>query len=216
MRATRLPITGPCPVDLEREGADGAVRFCEHCDKDVQVLSSMTRAEAGDFLRAHAGERMCLSYQVDRGGRIVFRDDCAPAPAARGGNLVPLSRLARGSGASARTMSFVPRAAAGLALGTLAAGCTPHGEPGEGPEVLEVAEPARLGVITSEPVIPDRPERLEPEYAVDGEMEIPAIEALGDVAIPDPEVEEPCESKKPEPTPRPKTKKRGKIMLPRD
>lgn len=215
MRATRLPITGPCPVDLEREGANGAVRFCEHCDKDVHVLSSMTRAEAGEFLREHAGERMCLSYQVARDGQIVFRDDCAPAPATRGGNLVPLARLSRGLDRRPGTATFIPRAAAGLALGTLVAGCTPHGKPDEGSEVLEVVEPERFGVITSEPVIPDRPETLEPEYAVDGEMEIPAIETLGDVMIPDPQIEAPCEPEKATPRPRP-TKTRGKIRLPRD
>ena len=47
-------------------------------------------------------------------------------------------------------------------------------------------------------------------------MEIPAIEALGDVAIPDPKVEEPCEPETTTPTPRPKTKTRGKIKLPLD
>ncbi len=213
MRATRLPITGPCPVDLERQGADGAVRFCEHCDKDVHVLSAMTRGEAGDFLREHAGERMCLSYRVDAEGRIVFRDDCAPAPDLRGGNLVPLSRLT-GRGEARRTAAFVPRAAAGLALGTLVAGCTPHGEPEQNGSVIEVVEPARFGVITSEPVIPDRPEKLVPEYEVDGDMEIPQIEALGDVAVP----EEPCEPEVVEPKhePRPKPMKRGKIKLPVD
>ena len=116
MRDSDVPIIRPCPVEFEAEdfGSERRRFFCDHCDKNVHVLSNMTRREAEAFVEASRGEDLCVSYLRDEEGEIQF----APEPKAFSqGSIVPLSRLRR----SPRTAA----AAAGLALALAA--CTPHG-----------------------------------------------------------------------------------------
>src|SRR5262245_7526476 len=88
MHAEQLPITGPCPIDLDAIGFDrtSKVSHCSHCVKNVTVLSNMTRGEAREFLRAHQGENLCVSYVRGADGEIRFRPDPEPV-------LVPVARL---------------------------------------------------------------------------------------------------------------------------
>lgn len=178
MRARNLPITGPCPVELDRGGpsGEGKRRFCEHCDKNVHVLSNMREVEARAFLKAHAGEKLCLSYRLDGEGRIQFRSDRAPELPERGANLVPLGALRRRAPRRerpARTAPVrtapLPRVAAALLLGSLMSACAPHESPQEREEM------GKVEVI---------------EHEVRGDFAVPPEEMLaGAVAIPE-EMEE--------------------------
>ena len=72
MLADKLPITGPCPIDLDAIGFDrtSKVSHCSHCAKNVTVLSNMTKGEAREFLSEHRGQKLCVSYSRDEDGRI--------------------------------------------------------------------------------------------------------------------------------------------------
>ncbi|MCA9712499.1 MAG: hypothetical protein KDK70_42110, partial [Myxococcales bacterium] len=135
MHADKLPITGPCPIDLDAIGFDRAakVAHCTHCAKDVTVLSNMTRGEAREFMRTHKGQKLCVSYARDEQGRIRFRED-EPS------TVVPLERLVRRAPAVAASAgSGRPARAAGIAaaigLTVAMAACTPHGDPPPQPRV---------------------------------------------------------------------------------
>lgn len=110
VRADALPIESPCPLDLDPALSDGsrASWHCGHCDKRVHVLSSMTEAQARDFMASRAGEHLCVTYLERPDGTIKFRQ---PAPP----RLVPVSALS-------------PRRLA-LGLGAALAACTPVERP---------------------------------------------------------------------------------------
>lgn len=197
MDSSKLPITGPCPIDLDAIGFDRSskVSHCTHCDKNVHNLSTMTESAARAFLREHAGEKMCVTYARNKEGVVQFE----PEP-----QIVPLSRLARRSAATA----------AGFGLAAALAACTPHGDreqvQGEAEPVDPIEMPAggmvapdldpeekapcdkpkddrdALEVVEGEmpieeidapkPVMAGAMKVPEPDAMVDGEMEIPPPE----------------------------------------
>lgn len=118
MHADELRITSPCTLDIEDIAARnrGQRRFCEHCTKDVLVLSAMTESEAREALTAHAGREVCLSYSMDEDGQVLHRDEAAPRMPTRGPNLVPTGRLGR----RRRTPAPLPRRLAALAASVAA------------------------------------------------------------------------------------------------
>ncbi len=118
MDSSKLPITGPCPIDLDAIGFDrtGTRSHCSHCEKSVHILSNMTRREASALLREKAGQRICVSYARDASGTIQFKSEPPPA------QIVPLSRLQRGKPSVRPTAAAV----AGLGLAAALAACTPH------------------------------------------------------------------------------------------
>lgn len=210
MHADALPITGPCPIDLDAIGFDrtAKVAHCSHCVKSVTILSNMTRGEAREFLSAHKGETLCVSYARDEAGRIRFAPEPEPV-------IVPISRLRPR-----------PSRAAGLvaAFGVTAAlaACAPHGEPPretskvthvDGGITVPKVEPPQT---PPEPIVEPEPDRvpvagvarIPPEIMVDGEM-----------AVPDPAtLDEPCDTSKAKRTVEPKppsTMMRGEVALPR-
>jgi hypothetical protein len=65
----------------------GATRFCDSCRKHVTNLSELTKAQASDFLAAHAGQSVCVRYRVRRDGEIEHK----PAPSLRLGFVAALS-----------------------------------------------------------------------------------------------------------------------------
>ncbi|MCA9719964.1 MAG: hypothetical protein KC468_35180 [Myxococcales bacterium] len=170
MDARQLELSRPCPVDLDAAGVDrsGARFYCGHCERDVHVLSNMTRAAARAFVEANRGKGVCVSYLRAADGSVRYAPEPAPA-------LVPLARL----------RARAPRlATAALAL----AACTPHGDgptvsfDGATPIVHDARvipsspAPAPTG-STSRPQLPERPLILEgplpperPEEQVDGEL----------------------------------------------
>jgi hypothetical protein len=58
-------------------GSDATVRHCEQCEHEIYNVSSMTRAQAREFLRLRKEEglRTCVYYKRSPGGRIRFADD---------------------------------------------------------------------------------------------------------------------------------------------
>lgn len=206
MHSEKLPITGPCPIDLDDTDFDRNAKraFCGHCRKNVFNLSNMTRDEARSLLRDHAGEKICVSYAKDTDGAIRFR--AAPPPVA----LVPVGRLrARPS------RPAMAAAAAGLAVALAA--CTPHGN--------EQDEVGKIEVVDPEPADRDQTRTIPwadrdtnrdpvpagmavvPEDIVEGEIAVPTVDDLA----------EPCDKPEvepdPEPDARPPHKLRGRIRV---
>lgn len=176
-----LRITRPCPIDLDARGVDrsGLGFRCDHCERDVHVLSNMTREAAERFVADHRGQRVCISYRRDESGRVRFADDAVDVddepgevepPLAGSTPLVPVARLRR-AGALPRAASFA-----------LLAACAPHGETpppaADDPIVVLERDPAPGHAI---------------HQAVAREQDVEGVEE-GEVAIAD----EPCVK---EPTP---------------
>lgn len=178
MDSSKLPITGPCPINLDAIGydRDSKVSHCSHCDKNVHNLSRMTETAARAFLREHAGEKLCVTYARRKDGEVQFE----PEP-----QIVPLTRLFRRPAA----------AAASLGLAAALAACTPHNDPHEIPAGgivapdLDEKEPCNkpseepVEVVEGEMPI----ENVEPEpTALAGAMEIPEPQPMveGELKIP--------------------------------
>ncbi len=185
MHSDTLPITGPCPIDLDAIGFDrgSAVSHCTHCSKNVTNLSTMSRTEARAFMRLNKGQTMCVSYARDQEGRIRFR----PEPEA---TVIPASRLSRrvaGRGGRAAGLAMA------LGIGAAMAACTPHAEaPAERDVVVEVQRPT-----PPEPIVVERDVEPIPtagvavipeEIMMDGEMEIPDPDVV--------DIDTPCDGKK--------------------
>jgi hypothetical protein len=183
MNSQNLPITGPCPIDLDAIGFDRGAKeaHCAHCDKSVHNLSNMSREEARAFLKANAGRTLCVSYRRRQDGTILYE---GPAPDA----VVPLSRVR----ASARRA--VAPAAAALGLAAALAACTPHG-----PDAAPRPTPTKVETPTPEPepevLAGAMPVPVEPVEVVDGEMPIPE-DVEGKLEIDPKFAEEPCDKTK--------------------
>jgi len=200
MDSGKLPITGPCPIDLDAIGFDRSSKsaHCTHCAKSVHNLSRMTRGEAREFLREHAGERLCVSYGRDADGKIVFKQpEPAPAP------VVPISRLRRRAAP----------AAAGVGLAAALAACTPVDNPTVDKPAVEVVEPSGPSSTHNIPEVVQGGVEVPPKHRpveqlageapivemVDGDMPVPKnIDEIdppemieGEIEIPD----EPCPDK---------------------
>ena len=81
-----IEVKSPCPVPWETmKDGDGAsaTRFCEHCNRHVHDLTSMTRADAVDLICKNAGE-LCVRFTRDEDGVVKTLDY---APAKRGSGL---------------------------------------------------------------------------------------------------------------------------------
>lgn len=201
MQRAKLPITGPCPIDLDAIGFDRRAKtaHCAHCDKSVHNLSNMTRAEAKQFLRDHAGQKLCVSYRCTSEGQIRFAPD-ASAPA----DVVPVARL------RTSTASRAAAAVAGMGLAAALAACTPHDNPEVRAANPEPEEPIVVEPPDPEPIpLAGAAQIPEPEV-IDGEVPVPEdLSALeGEIAVPEvlpePEVmmageapvlpEEPCDA----------------------
>ena len=148
MDGSKLPITGPCPIDLDAIGFDRSQprSHCSHCDKSVHILSNMTERDAKAFLKEHAGQKLCVSYARDARGRVRFKPE-VNAP------VVPLARLRRRR----------PATAAGLGLAAALAACTPHNPIHDQPagelipvEQVEQVEPCESTKTHAKPADPLR------------------------------------------------------------
>lgn len=203
MLADKLPITGPCPIDLDAIGFDRSSRVshCTHCAKSVTNLSNMTRDEAREFMHEHKGEKLCVSYACDSTGNIRFRE-AAPEPA-----LVPVTRLRPRptaaplvgaeravAAAPARKASRAAGFVAALGVSAALAACAPHGEPPRD-------EPARDVMVEGKMTVPSR-NVIDPQpdpVPTAGAAVIPQeIMMDGEMAVPDPAtLDEPCDKTKP-------------------
>lgn len=102
---SRTLVPRPCHEDWDKLTPEQRGHHCTVCETKVWDLSSLTEAQAKAFLRARAGEDLCVSYHERPDGTVIHR----PTP------VVPLQRL----------MRRLP-AAAGLSLAL--AGCAPNGD----------------------------------------------------------------------------------------
>lgn len=190
MDSAKLPITGPCPIDLDAIGFDRSAKnaHCTHCVKSVHNLSNMTAPEARAFLKENAGEKVCVSYARKKDGTIRFKNDQT---------VVPLSRLRRPRPAA------LP-AAAGLGFAAALAACTPVDNPDVArPAVEETDTPKHEGVVAGKMVVepPPQDEMIEgglklppdpePIQEIAGELIVEDVEDVVDGEIeaidPDPE-----------------------------
>jgi hypothetical protein len=65
-------ISGPCDASWDKMKGNDRVRVCEHCEKEVNNVSAMTRKEALRLVR-NSGGNICLQYRVDtRTQRPIF------------------------------------------------------------------------------------------------------------------------------------------------
>lgn len=115
MRSEDIEIPEPCHADWDAMRPEERGKFCFECNKKVHDLSSMTKDEARGLLRRAACEDLCISFEHEEDGSLVF---LAPAP--KPAPLVPLSRLRRPRTATA--------AVAGVGMAVALAACTPHGD----------------------------------------------------------------------------------------
>jgi hypothetical protein len=181
MDSKNLPITGPCPIDLDAIGFDRSSKrsHCGHCEKSVHVLSNMTEREARGFMTENAGKNLCVSYARTKDGTVVFKPEAAP-------QVVPLARLSRRSAA----------AATGLGLAIALAACTPHSDTTQTAgkvEQVEQVEQVEGGLEMREPCdTPKTPEakKHEPtDEMMEGEMVMPEPEPIpvaGGMLVPEP------------------------------
>lgn len=71
-----LHIATPCRADWERmdwEDAEGRIRFCRTCEKNVYNISLMSREEALDLIRAKEGQ-LCLRLAKRQDGTLITND----------------------------------------------------------------------------------------------------------------------------------------------
>jgi len=191
MDASKLPITGPCPIDLDAIGFDrtGESAHCTHCEKTVHNLSNLSQTEVRAFLKANAGQKVCVSYRRSSEGVVRFKEGSERrAPAPPPASVVPVSRLRRAS--SARLPGAVGLAAA-------LAACTPVDNPSAGTPTVEATQPKKVEhtdppkvetppphqVLAGMMAVPDKPAKPELPVDVDGEMVVPEEIVDGEIEV---------------------------------
>ncbi|MCA9681303.1 MAG: hypothetical protein KC457_03840 [Myxococcales bacterium] len=164
MRSKDIPVSG-CRESWERMRVEGGGvrRFCDSCQTHVHDLSAMDERRARAFLTATQGMDLCLAYDHDERGRIVFADHAAPREAP----VVPISRLRRSQSparpsiaapAPAQLIQLAGAASVALMLGA----CTAHGDDLPVLQVTDDPE-GQLEVISAPVVIPpELPEASPP------------------------------------------------------
>ena len=69
----KISVASPCHAPWEDMGGDERVRFCDHCQKHIFNLSSMTTAEATALVDAREG-RLCARFHQRRDGTVLTSD----------------------------------------------------------------------------------------------------------------------------------------------
>src|SRR5215204_3706184 len=59
-----IRVADLCTENWDEMTGNDSVRFCSHCSKDVNDISTMTRKEARRFVRRSRG-RICVRYRTD-------------------------------------------------------------------------------------------------------------------------------------------------------
>ncbi len=170
--AKDLELSRPCPVDLDAEfaSARGKRHYCDHCSKDVHMLSAMTKGEAEKFLAANEGKDICISYKCTSDGKVAF----APEP------VVPVASLLKKRPKRRNRLATLGMTAA-------LAACTPHGPP----QQLQEETVEQVEIVAGGLMVPDVVPEPEPE---------PEVEAVrGKMAFVEEQVDEvddevPCET----------------------
>ncbi|MCY0994238.1 hypothetical protein OV203_44320 [Nannocystis sp. ILAH1] len=76
VRSLRLKFA--CDEDWHAFAGDAKVRRCETCRTQVHDLSTLTRSEATALFRSPPASGLCVRYQHDKMGRILFRSETRP------------------------------------------------------------------------------------------------------------------------------------------
>lgn len=205
MRSQDIDIPEPCHADWDAMRPEDRGRFCFECSKTVHDLSAMTKDEARTFLRRNACNDICVSFEHDAEGTLVFDEarrgpEPTPEPTPDP-TVVPISRL--------RRPRSVAAAVAGVGMAAALAACTPHGEEpvhthaaevsvfqspsvvipvGEASEAQPVAPTAEERAVEDEPCEPTAEPVARPEDRprVRGKIKRtagkPVIRVKGDVA----------------------------------
>ncbi len=116
VRSQDIEIPEPCHADWDAMRPEQRGRYCFDCRKKVHDLSAMTGPQARDFLADNECEDICVSYQHEDDGTLIFREPVA--------QVVPVSRLRR-----PRRPAKVAAAIAGAGMAVALAACAPHGQP---------------------------------------------------------------------------------------
>src|SRR5579884_2242110 len=85
-----LSIDSPCPMTWEEMTGDSRVRTCAQCDRTIQNLAEMTRAEIAQLLVESAGTRLCARLTHSSDGGVLTKD----SPASRPSRVRYISRVA--------------------------------------------------------------------------------------------------------------------------
>lgn len=96
MRADDVEFGEPCPIDLtERvERTEGESFHCDHCDRQVHVLSHMSEAAAAELLARRKREHLCVAFVRRPDGNVHFRGAEQVVPSSRLRRMVRASALA--------------------------------------------------------------------------------------------------------------------------
>ena len=76
VRSLRLKFA--CSEDWDAFADEGGVRRCETCKTAVHDLSTLTRREATALFERPPASGLCVRYQHDGAGRILFRSESRP------------------------------------------------------------------------------------------------------------------------------------------
>ncbi len=150
----KVRVKDPCTQDWNEMTGNDQVRFCTHCAKDVNDLSTMTKSEARRLVRQSNGQ-LCIRYiKHPETGAPVFTDQLVqisrrmPRVAAGViGASISLSTFAYAQGGSSRAASSpqVETPAAVVAV-------NPPSESKPGSDGKTTVEPAAFGSLTGKVV----------------------------------------------------------------
>lgn len=68
-----IAVPQPCSQTWESMQGDDRSRFCEQCAHSVMNLSALTKESAAALLEKRGTARMCVRYNTDRTGQILFK-----------------------------------------------------------------------------------------------------------------------------------------------
>jgi len=71
----RISIAAPCNADWDNMVGDERERFCNQCTFNVYNISSMSKAEAEEFLSLRTQGRVCVQFYKRKDGTIIT-DNC--------------------------------------------------------------------------------------------------------------------------------------------
>ena len=174
MHHRRLPIASPCS---ERYAAmavvDAAQRYCDHCEQEVQDLSSMTQAEAEYFMlhRHRQGQPTCIRFEVRPDQEIRFRPapprTAGPALVAFAGLMAACTGHLEPSDLDSPEDGLTCEDVAGYTIPCIDDGSEPDPEP---VEVIEDLEPLEELEPVDDPA-PEPTEPVDPPQWADGPTE---------------------------------------------
>ncbi|QQR57318.1 MAG: hypothetical protein IPG59_20425 [Candidatus Melainabacteria bacterium] len=71
----RISIAAPCSADWDNMVGDERERFCNQCTLNVYNISSMSKADAEEFLSLRTQGRVCVQFYKRKDGTIIT-DNC--------------------------------------------------------------------------------------------------------------------------------------------